>query len=404
MSTVASEHRRIVTLGFFNIFIALGLGRFLYALVVPYLHTFYLFSYTQIGTIGSFIILGYLVFSYLGGMAAHKFGEKTVIVTSLVVVSISFIIFYAAKDFVLLCLSSFFMGSSAASIYMSIFPIVHEHFDEETYGKKMGFILSGAGCGIFVLSLLALLLSHSSNKSFNIFQIWIACAVLACIMILVNALLLRPPTSAVQNSSAGMSFNHYTKIWIKILTESDLRNITIGYFFYGICYASYLNYVVAYATETGGEVSSILVWMVFGLSSMLSCYFWGKWVDQRQTNTVLNYNYGLASLAILFPIILKSNWAPYISSLLFGFCFFGYLTIVGGIVVKLTKELSSVYMGKMTLLHGVGQVMGAFLGGLLRDLTGSFSYVFLLSLVALVVSVWFFYRFFVHERERGVLS
>ena len=404
MSSTTSKQRLIIILGFFNIFIALGLGRFLYALIVPYLHTVYLFSYTQIGSIGSFILLGYLVFSYLGGMAAHKFGEKRVIVTSLCVISISFIIFYAAKDFILLCLSGFFMGSAAASIYVSIFPIVHEYFDEETYGKRLGFILSGAGCGIFMISLLALFLSRSSSESFNIFQVWIACTALACIMMLVNALLLRPSPSTAQESSAGLGFNRYAGIWIKILVESDLRNITIAYFFYGIFYSSYLNYIVAYATEIGEETSSILVWMIFGLSSVLSCYFWGKWVDRRETKTVLSYNYGLTSLAILFPLVLKSIVSPFISSLLFGFCFFGYLTIVGGIMVKLTKELSSVYIGKLTLLHAIGQVIGAFFGGLLRDLMGSFFYVFLFSLIALVVSVWFFYRYFVHEGERSVLD
>lgn len=400
MTITAAKQRQIVTLGFFNIFIALGLGRFLYALIVPHLHNVYRLSYTQIGAIGSFIILGYLFFSYIGGVAAHRIGEKKVIVTSLVVITLTFITFYSAKNIVLLCLASFFMGSAAASIYMSIFPVVHEYFDENEYGKKMGLILSGAGCGVFALSALALLLSRPSEL-FNIFQVWIACAALACAMIAANAILLRPVHAAVRGNSSDQGFNRYTKIWKIVFSDAELRNISVAYIFYGISYAGYLNYIVAYGRELGGDTASIFVWLIFGFASAFSSYLWGRWVDRRQTKHVLYCNYALASTAILLSILLKSVISIFASSFLFGLCFFGYLTIVGRIVVRMTGELSSVYMGKITLLHAVGQVVGAFLGGLLRDLTSTFSFVFLLSLAAQVLSACFFYRYFVNKHRKA---
>jgi predicted MFS family arabinose efflux permease len=79
-----------------------------------------------------------------------------------------------------------------------------------------------------------------------------------------------------------------------------------------------------------------------------------------------------------------------ISATLFGLCFFGYVTVFGGMVVRWTRELSSVYMGKITLVHAVGQVVGVYAGGVLRDATGSFRVPFLLSLLVAALSLVFF--------------
>ena len=48
-----ASRKLIVVLGFFNVLTALGLGRFLFSLFVPYLHGAYLYSYSQIGVLGA---------------------------------------------------------------------------------------------------------------------------------------------------------------------------------------------------------------------------------------------------------------------------------------------------------------------------------------------------------------
>lgn len=408
-TAIAMKKKKIILLlSFLNIFIALGLGRFLFSLIVPYLRTVYIFSYVQIGTLWSLLLLGYMVFSYLGGIANHRIGERLVIIISLAVISFSFCAFYFIRHFLLLCFASFSMGSSAASLYMSIFQLIHEYFDEDIYGKEMGIMLAGAGCGIFVLSTFALLLTITGS-SFNILVVWIASAVMALILIPLNAQFLVQERLVAKKSLWQKS--RYIKIWRRIFAEPLLRKSTLAYCFYGFSYAGYLNYIVAYTEELGGGNASILAWVFFGLTSIFSGYIWGKWFDKGKARTVLNYNYALAGAAIFLPILLRSRIFALISSFSFGFCFFGYITIFGVIIVRKTKGLSSVYMGKITLLHAAGQVIGAFIGGILRDLTGSFTAGFALAFGVHLISCWYMQRYFKEEKyteggkkENSILS
>ncbi len=384
------KKKLILVLSFLNIFVALGLGRFLFSLIVPYLHTVYVFAYVQIGTLGSLILLGYMAFSYLGGIANHRIGERLVIIISLAVISVSFSAFYFTRHFLLLCFASFSMGSSAASLYMSIFQLIHEYFDQGIYGRKMGIILAGAGCGILVLSTFALLLTITGS-SFNILVVWIASAVMALILVPLNARFLGRERLVAKESLRQTS--RYISIWRKIFAEPLLRKSTLAYCLYGFSYAGYLNYIVAYTEELGSGNFPIIAWMLFGLTSIFSGYIWGKWYDKGKSRTVVNYNYTLTGAAILLPILLRSRVFALISVTFYGFCFFGFITMFGAIILRATEDLSSVYMGKITLIHAGGQVIGAFVGGLLRDLTGSFTAGFVLAFGVHFISRWFFQRY-----------
>ena len=132
------------------------------------------------------------------------------------------------------------------------------------------------------------------------------------------------------------------------------------------------------------------VWGLFGVTSAFSSALWGAWFDRSRTGAILYYNYALIALALLLPVVAPSVLVAGISAALFGLCFFGYLTVFGGIVMRRTRELSSVYMGKITLVHAAGQVAGVYVGGVLRDATASFRMPFLLALLVTAGSLVFF--------------
>lgn len=394
------KRRSVAALGFFNILAALGLGRFLYTLFVPYLNRVEHLSFTQIGLVGSALVLGYLLFSYVGGVSAHRYGEKKVIISSLVLLAISFLMFYLFRIFPLLAVSAFLMGSGAASIYVSVFQMVHRHFDEETFGTHIGLILSGAGCGIALLSLLASVLLRRGT-SFDVFSTWIVAAGTALLLIAPNAILLSgsPRRRALPADSNSKPFG-YARHWKELFVDLELRNLTFAHCFFGFAYATYLTYIVAHETEIGGESDALIMWALFGASSVVSSNFWGRLADRARTGRLLFVNYGFILVAILLPIILESTPINFASSIIFGLSFFGYLTIFGRIVVRKTGALSSVYMGKITLIHAAGQIVGVSAGGGLRDLTGSFIPVFAISFAGALLSFWFYFRYSRIDRSK----
>ena len=385
------KKRSVLTLGFLNVLTALGLGRFIYSLCVPYLNGVVHLTFTQIGLTGSALVLGYLFFSYIGGVSTYHFGERTVIISSLVILATSFLMFYRLRTFPLLTVSAFLMGSAAASLYVNVFQMVHRHFDVETFGKHIGLILSGAGCGILVLSLFASFLLKYETR-FDVFSIWIVAASIALVLIAANGILQSGGSGRRSVDSATRSIG-YARHWKELFVDRELRNLTIAYCFYGFAYSTYLTYVVAHEAENGGESTALMLWALFGASSIVSSIFWGRRADGDTTGGLLFYNYGFALLGIFLPAIFSSTGMNFASSIIFGLSFFGYLTIFGRIVVRKTGALSSVYMGKITLIHAAGQIVGVSAGGRLRDLTGSFAPVFALSFAVGVLSLWFYFRY-----------
>jgi len=387
--------KKILLIGFLNILIALGFGRFLFPLAVSFFNNFYRFSFTQIGTLASLILLGYLVFSYIGGLALYKFGYRILIITALEVLAIAFFLYFTVSNFYLLCFSSFLMGCCSAAIYISIFPISFDSFPTKAYGKNMGFMLSGAGLGILAISVFSEFVLQ--NKS-TAFYIWGLAALLTLLISLLNFFFLPNSKPRFASNRNANKVQQITAQWGKLFTVPLLRNITLAYFFYGFAYASYLNYVLAYATDINYAYSVNLIWICFGSCSIISAILWGLLADNnnKKLKFVLFGNYVLTGIAIILPLVIPKLLYLYFSVSLFGLCFFGYITIVGGIVVKATQELSSVYMGKITLIHTIAQILSVFTGGVLRDYTGNFKLVFIFSFTSLLVSIFFFILYFLN--------
>lgn len=79
----------IVGVGLLVKMAALGFGRFAYAMLLSGMRTSLEYSYIQMGLLSGGILLGYLIFSFVGGALATKFGAKRVVIVSLVCSSFS---------------------------------------------------------------------------------------------------------------------------------------------------------------------------------------------------------------------------------------------------------------------------------------------------------------------------
>ena len=98
----------IVGVGLLVKMAALGFGRFAYAMLLSSMRTSLEFNYIQMGLLSGAILLGYLLFSFIGGTLTTKFGAKGVVASSLFLTSTRefrkelssvFLSEVAAKDF-----------------------------------------------------------------------------------------------------------------------------------------------------------------------------------------------------------------------------------------------------------------------------------------------------------------
>jgi len=61
----------------------LGFGRFAYPMLIPSMKGSLGFNYIEMGLLSGAIMLGYLLFSLIGGMLATRFGPKRIVIASL---------------------------------------------------------------------------------------------------------------------------------------------------------------------------------------------------------------------------------------------------------------------------------------------------------------------------------
>jgi MFS family permease len=169
--------------------------------------------------------------------------------------------------------------------------------------------------------------------------------------------------------------------------EFSLKAIFIIYFIFGFAYNIYTTYFVAYMIEEihVPEKTAGSLWAIFGWMCMVSGLVWGFLSDRLGRRRALLWNNGVISLALILPLCFHQVFLLGISTFLFGFTFLGTVAIIAAAIGDQVGEKRASVYGLVTLIHGIGQFLGTTLGGTLRDLTGSFLFTLLSSLVGFLL-------------------
>src|SRR5512136_1218726 len=132
----------------------LGFGRFAYPMLLPSMRRSLEFNYSEMGLLSGAMMLGYLLFSLIGGMLATRFGPKKIVVGSLLCGSLSMFFISRLSNFSSLLFFSFAMGAGAAGSHISITTMPMAWFGEQGLGRAVGVVTGGTGLGIVVTGLL----------------------------------------------------------------------------------------------------------------------------------------------------------------------------------------------------------------------------------------------------------
>jgi len=373
----------IVGVGLLVKMAALGFGRFAYAMLLSSMRTSLEYSYIQMGLLSGGILFGYLIFSFVGGTLATKFGSKRIVVISLLCSSCAMFFISQFSNFALLLLLTVVMGGAAGGAHISMTTLPMAWFDKNRLGRALGIVTGGTGLGIIVTGLLLpVLLSSLGKGAWR--QCWVFLSVMTLAVAMVGWILLKekpvtiplPPACPERNIVPPQTTAEYT-----------LKTLFVHYFVFGFAYNIYATYFVAFMVDEvhlSGKLAG-LIWSLFGWTCLASGLVWGSLSDRLGRKTALLWNNLLISLALLIPLLFHHPLLLGTSSFLFGFTFLGTITIVAASVGDLAVEKKASVYGLITLVHGIGQFLGTTSGGYLKDLTGSFHATLLCSLVGFVL-------------------
>jgi MFS family permease len=364
----------------------LGFGRFAYSMLLPSMRESLRFNYIQMGLLSGGILLGYLLFSFIGGTLATRFGSKRVVILSLLCSTISMLFLSRFSEFILLLSFTFVMGAGAAGAHISMTTLPMAWFGEQSLGKALGVVTGGTGLGVIVTGLLVPPFLSSFGKD-GWRECWMLMAFITFIVSVMCFTLLKEKPSQIDPSPSKFSEDE------EIITSPvrgdglSIRSIFVIYFIFGFAYNIYATYFVAFTVEDLQLAEKVagVIWSVFGWMCIGSGLIWGFLSDRLGRRKALLWNNGMIALAVLLPLQFHQPLFLGFSTFLFGLTFLGTVTIVAASIGDQVGEKRASVYGLVTLIHGIGQFLGTTIGGYLKDLTGSFQLTLLASLIGFLL-------------------
>jgi len=364
----------------------LGFGRFAYPMLLPSMRESLRFNYFEMGLLSGGILMGYLLFSLIGGILATRFGSKKIVFASLLCVAISMFSISKLSNFFPLLLFTLAMGSGSGGTHISMTTLPMAWFERERLGGALGIVTGGTGLGIIITGLLLpYLLSAMGGEAWR--ECWFLLALLTLLVGLISFIFLQEKPSHTDSFSLEADRRDRPGPVRAGGSGLTLPAIFLTYFIFGLAYNIYATYFVAFLV---GEIrlakeAAGIIWSIFGWMCVVSGWMWGFVSDRIGRREALVWNHGVISLSVLISLLFHQPFLLGLSAFLFGATFPGTVTVIAACVSDEETEKKATLYGWVTLIHGIGQFLGTILGGYLRDLTGSFQLTLFVSLVGFVL-------------------
>jgi len=362
--------------GIFTLVIAMGIGRFSYTVILPYMQETFAFSRATAGFLATSNYLGYLVGALVAGRL--QLADKRIPFLQIaLVMSILTTAFMGFTDTIMVWyVLRFISGVMSAFIFVVAASLVLDQLARKGKAHLSGLFYSGVGMGI---ALSAIIVSPI-HAIFNWNGTWIALALFCILLFIFIIIFIKPVTSNAQQkgSTAKASPKAPPAIWMKWLI--------IAYSLEGLGYIVTGTFIVSIAEEsTSFHGDAAFVWFVVGVAAIPSCIVWSKLAQRYGYIRTLLISMLFQGLGIVLPAFATTTITLYISAFIFGATFMGITTVATTLARQISPVNSHQILGYLTAGYALGQMLGPSLAGALANYTNSYQYALFGATAVIVV-------------------
>lgn len=362
--------------GIFTLVIAMGIGRFSYTVILPYMQETFAFSRATAGFLATSNYLGYLVGALVAGRL--QLADKRIPFLQIaLVMSILTTAFMGFTDTIMVWyVLRFISGVMSAFIFVVAASLVLDQLARIGKAHLSGLFYSGVGMGI---ALSAIIVSPI-HAIFNWNGTWIALALFCIILFIFIIIFIQPVTSSAQQkgSTPKASPKAPPAIWMKWLS--------IAYSLEGLGYIVTGTFIVSIAEEsTSFHGDAAFVWFVVGVAAIPSCIVWSKLAQRYGYVRTLLISMLFQGLGIVLPAFATTTITLYISAFIFGATFMGITTVATTLARQISPVNSHQILGYLTAGYALGQMLGPSLAGALANYTNSYQYALFGATAVIVV-------------------
>jgi predicted MFS family arabinose efflux permease len=360
--------------------VAQSFGRFTYSVLLPAVRDDLGISNSLAGLLGTINVAAYLLGTLLVVRATARLRLLTLMRAGIGLAVAGLAIASVAPSGPVLAVGLTLMGLGGAAIWIPSPALAADAVPPSMRGTAVGAVGAGIGLGIVSAGQLATVLRERSGDAAwqDVYRIETVVGLVVAIAIVV---LLRPRIDpAPSRSGSGFAVLRTMDGWLAL---------TVAYAAFGFGYLLALTYLTARLEDDAGftEGAASSVFSLTGLAGVVGGLVLGALADRVGPRRVLVGAF--AGLAAAVVAIMTGVVVPvYVGGFVLGAVFSGIpMVIAAYIVAASTPETYGARYGVATLAFGAAQVGAPQVGGLLADVTGSFTLVMGLAIAMAVVGL-----------------
>ena len=361
----------LILTGIAALTIAVGIGRFSYTPILPYMISELNLTTTEAGLIASSNYLGYLLGSLIPIFPQFPKNIRSIFIYSIFISIISLFAMGLTNTFEVFILIRFIHGVFSAFVLILGTSLIVSHVQKKGKIFLGTAHFSGVGLG---MALSAIVVSYLGFLNFTWDKLWFSIGILA-IMLSFQIIKFTP----IQKAEVKYNLKSKNK------TNLGFSLITISYGLYGFGYVAFGTFISTMSRLTPGlEKTEPYVWFVVGVTGIPSVFFW-NWFGSKIGNDIGLFLANLIlGLGVLFSVLINNEFGIFISCILFGLSF---VPITSMCLLEGQKRFSGSFIVSTAILtfsFSIGQMIGPYLSGLLTDYYNSFFFSMIISGTVLI--------------------
>jgi sugar phosphate permease len=372
----------------FVVLFAHGLGRMSYSVMLPYMKDALSLSYTQVGLIATGNLVGYLLFTTFGGFLATRFGPRRVISISLLVTGVGLFLTGFSHSFSFAFITRLITGMGNGGCFVPAMALPAAWFAARKRGLAIGIVNIGVCLGLSLSGLLLpLCMSYFGRDGWRYAWHLMGTGVFlysyVCYSLLRNNP--RERNLAMCGASGNADQSHveamtFLAAFRKVVSEREIWKLTCVYVMYGFSYIIYLTFFVAYLTKEMGMSArgAGAMFAIVGIIAIFGGLLWGIFSDAVGRRYACICVYLVLAFAYALPAFLHGAVVYYLSAAMFGIAFSVPVLMAAAAGDAVGGQLAPAALGLITLMFAVAQTLGPYVGGRIKDATGTFTYAFML--------------------------
>ncbi|MFA7467994.1 MAG: MFS transporter [Desulfotomaculaceae bacterium] len=385
----------VLGLSFLGLFATFGIRASFGAYVIPWEQEFAT-SRTTVTFISTLSLITYAAFQPIAGKLSDRYGTRLILAVSLFLAGTALVLASVANQLWQLVLLYGIVASiglaGASNVTASA---IVAHWFVEKRGLAMGLVLSGMAVGQLVVTPVSLYLIANYDWRLSMFVISLIILIIlpVCYMFVRSKpedIGLRPygekdEAVAEQASSSSVGKINSDSIFA-VMKERAFWLLTIPYFICGFTDVGLIGtHFIPFAEEKDFPIIIIgTVMAIIASFNIVGTIGTGYLSDRLNRSKLLATIYWIRGVMFILVITAESPAALYVFAVLYGATEMASIAPTSSLCAHLFKQYSiGAVFGFVSVSHQLGAAVGSLVPGVLYDLTGSYSIVFIMSIILL---------------------